>query len=120
MSRSKKSYSDTDTNGAESIIKETIDAIELLDLTSTPTSTDFNINIADYTMDELFKLLSVNITSTSNYDDIKSQIEESSDNFIKQFQALHKPDIVDFFKQVKKSLIGIRDPLSTNEKNVIT
>jgi hypothetical protein len=82
--------------------------------------TDFNINIKDYTMDELFKLLSVKITATSTYDEIKAQIEESCDNYIKQFESLQKPDIVQFFNQIKTSLIGQADTLSTSEQNVIT
>ena len=120
MSNSKKSNDSDTSNQIKNTIKNVLETFESIDLNSTPTSTDFNINIADYTMDELFKLLSININSTSNYDDIKKQIEESTDNFIKQFQALRKPDIVDFFKQVKKSLIGIKEEFSTNEQNVIT
>ena len=120
MSKSKKS-NDTDTSGEiENTIKTVLDTFNSMDFNSSPTSSDFNINIADYTMDELFGLLSVNVTPTSNYDDIKTQIEKSTDNFIKQFQALRKPDIVEFFKQVKKSLIGTSDTLSTNEQNIIT
>ena len=81
---------------------------------------NFNTTIADYTMDELFKLLSVTITPTSNYEDIKTQIELSTDNYIKQFQLLGKPEIVQFFKDVKTSLIGIKDTVSTNQATVIT
>jgi hypothetical protein len=84
------------------------------------TSVDFNINIQDYTIDELFKLLSIEVTPTSHYDDIKEQIEKATDGFIKQFQALQKPDIVSFFKQVKKSLIGVNTVVSTSSQNVIT
>lgn len=81
---------------------------------------DFNINIEDYTMDELFSLLSIEITPQSNYEDIKEKIELSTNNFIKQFQALQKPEIVNFFEQVKSSLIGIKEIVSTNSQNVIT
>ena len=82
-------------------------------------SLDFNINIEDYTMDELFKLLSIDINKESNYDTIKSQIETSTDNYIKQFEELEKPEIVEFFIQVKKSLIGSKEIQSTNLQNVI-
>ena len=82
--------------------------------------TDFNTNIKDYTMDELFKLLSVDITAKSTYDEIKTQIETSTDNFIKQFEILKKPEIVSFFNEVKKSLIGINDTETTSTKNIIT
>ena len=81
---------------------------------------DFNINIQDYTIDELFSLLSIEIKPQSNYEDIKQKIEESTDNYIKQFQALQKPEIVKFFEQVKSSLIGIKEMVSTSSQNVIT
>ncbi len=82
---------------------------------------DFNINIEDYTIDELFKLLSVNIDQNSSYDDIKTQVEKSTDAYIKQFQNLQKNDIVNFFTQVKESLIGEKNPnlLSTTAQTVI-
>ena len=81
--------------------------------------TNFNTNIADYKFEELMKLLSINITPTSSYEDIKTQIELSSDNYIKQFQLLGKPAIVQFFKDVKQNLIGIKDTVSTSEQNII-
>lgn len=81
---------------------------------------DFNINIQDYTIDELFSLLSIEVTPKSNYEEIKVKIEEATDNFIKQFQALQKPEIVNFFEQVKSSLIGTKDIVSTSSQNVIT
>ena len=84
-------------------------------------SVDFNINIADYTIDELFKLLSINITTNSSYDEIKSQVETSTDMYIKQFQTLKKPEIVSFFMKVKDSLIGEKEAvaLSTSAQTVI-
>ena len=86
----------------------------------TEESVSFNINIEDYSMDELFKLLSVEVTPTSDYKIIKEQIELSADNYIKQFQSLQKPEIVNFFLKVKDSLIGNKAPLSTSAQNVIT
>ena len=82
-------------------------------------SVSFNINIEDYTMDELFKLLSIDIDKESNYDNITSQIETSTQKYIKQFELLQKPDIVNFFVQVQKSLIGSKEIQSTNLQNVI-
>jgi hypothetical protein len=83
-------------------------------------STNVNTTISDYTIDELFTLLSVTVTPTSSYQEIQNQIELSTDNYIKQFQLLGKPDIVQFFKHVKKKLIGIKDIKSTNEEIVIS
>jgi hypothetical protein len=83
-------------------------------------STDFNINISDYSIDELFSLLNINVLSTSNYNDITTQIEENSNKFIKQFELMNKPEIVDFFQNVKSSLLGNQKLLSTSAQNVIT
>jgi hypothetical protein len=83
-------------------------------------STDFNINIGDYSIDELFNLLNINVLSTSNYTDITTQIEENANKFIKQFELMNKPDIVDFFQNVKSSLLGNQKLLSTSAQNVIT
>jgi len=81
---------------------------------------DFNINIADYTIDELFKILSIDITHNSSYEEIKEQVERSTEKYIKQFQFLNKPDIVNFFTQVKQSLIGQKEEvLSTSAQNVL-
>jgi hypothetical protein len=82
---------------------------------------DFNINIEDYTIDELFKLLSINIDQNSSYDSIKIQVEKSTDIYIKQFQNLKKHDIVEFFTKVKESLIGEKNKntLSLNAQTVL-
>ena len=82
--------------------------------------TDFNINIADYSIDELFGLLNINVLSSSNYNDITAEIEENSDKYIKQFELLNKPDIVEFFQNVKLSLLGNQKQFSTSAQNVIT
>jgi hypothetical protein len=79
----------------------------------------FNTNIQDYTLDELFKLLSIEITTTSDYNEIKTQIETSTNNYIKQFETLDKPEIVNFFMNVKQSLIGKKNDLSSDAQNVI-
>lgn len=80
---------------------------------------DFNINIENYSFSELLNILSIQITPESHYEDIKLQINASADNFIKIFKGLKKPDIVDFFNQVKNKLIG-NNELSTNSQNILT
>ena len=80
---------------------------------------DFNINIENYSFTELLNILSIQITPESQYEDVKLQINASADNYVKIFQGLKKPEMVDFFNQVKNKLIG-ESELSTNSKNIIT
>jgi hypothetical protein len=83
------------------------------------TFTEFNTNIEEYSMDELFNLLSIKIDNNSNYEDIAIKIEKNSDMFIKTFSEMKKPEIVNFFNKVKKSLLGNNATLSTSEQIVL-
>lgn len=80
---------------------------------------NFNINIENYSFSELLNILSIQITPESQSEDIKFQINASADNYIKIFKGLQKPDIVDFFNQVKNKLIGDNE-ISSNSQNIIT
>ena len=88
-------------------------------MSSAGSTVDFNINIENYSFNELLNILSIQITPESQYDDIKAQIKLSADNYIKIFKGLKKPEIVDFFNQVKNKLIGDNE-LSTNSQNILT
>jgi hypothetical protein len=88
-------------------------------MSSSGSTADFNINIENYSFSELLNILSVQITPESQYEDIKEQIKLSTDNNIKIFQGLKKPEIVDFFNKVKNKLIGDNE-LSTNSQNILT
>jgi hypothetical protein len=70
-------------------------------MASAGTDIDFNISIESYSFSELLNLLSVQITPESAYEDIKEQINASANNYIRIFEGLKKPEIVDFFNQVK-------------------
>jgi len=79
-----------------------------------------NINIEDYTMDELFSLLSINVDSKSDYTTITKQITDSADTYISTFEKLNKRDIVNFFKEVKTSLLGVTQNQTIQEQNILT
>jgi len=83
------------------------------------TPTAFNTNIEEYTMDELFNLLSIVIDNNSNYEDIAIKIEKNSDMFIKTFTEMKKPEIVSFFIKVKDSLLGQNKTMSTSEQIIL-
>lgn len=82
-------------------------------------SKNFNINIDNYSFGELLNILSIQIMPDSTSEEITKQIEASADHNIEIFQGLKKPEIADFFKNVKIKLIG-DNKLSTNSENVIT
>jgi len=79
----------------------------------------FNMNIENYTFNDLLGMLSVELTPDSKYDDIIKQIDKSVDAYVKIFQGLNKPEMVEFFNQVKNKLIG-NNKLSTTSQNVLT
>lgn len=78
----------------------------------------FNINIADYTLDDLFTLLDIKINKNSEINEIKREIKEKTQIYIDQFKELNKPSIVNFFKSVRNSLLGTDEDqsLSIGEK----
>jgi hypothetical protein len=81
----------------------------------------FNTNLAAYTMDDLFKLLDITIKKDTTVDDIKKQVTDTTQVYIDKFTSLNKPEIVDFFKDVRASLIDEKgaSSLSTAEQLVL-
>ena len=78
----------------------------------------FNINIADYTLDDLLTLLDIKINKNTELNEMKREIKEKTQIYIDQFKELNKPSIVNFFKLVRSSLLGTDDDqsLSLGEK----
>jgi hypothetical protein len=81
-------------------------------------SVQFNINIADYTMQDLMNLLDIKVTKDTEINDIKKEIKTKTQKYIDQFTDLNKTSIANFFKNVRASLIGTEDDvaLSAGEK----
>ena len=65
-----------------------------------------NTNIEDYTMDDIFNLLGIEIDENSNYENVKNEIEKKVNNQISIFESLNNTKLVEFFKSVKGSLLG--------------
>jgi hypothetical protein len=78
----------------------------------------FNINIADYTLQDLLALLDIKINKDTEINQIKREIKEKTQKYIEQFKELNKPSIVNFFKVVRTSLLGTDEDesLSLGEK----
>ncbi len=84
-------------------------------------SVQFNINIADYTIQDLLTLLDIKVTKDTEINDIKKEIKTKTQKFIDQFTEINKPTIANFFKNVRASLIGTEDDvaLSIGEKMLL-
>jgi len=67
---------------------------------------DINTNISDYTLDDLFSLLDINIDTNSTYEDMTNKIKKNTDTYIHHFTKLNKPTIVNFFKHVQDKLLN--------------
>lgn len=76
------------------------------DLFKVPIMTTFNTNIADYTIDDLFSLLDVNVNSETDYEDIVNDINSKIDVYVETFHKINNNELVTFFEDVRKSLVG--------------
>jgi hypothetical protein len=72
----------------------------------------FNINIADYDVDDIFKLLQIEIDEDSHYETVKKDIIERCDKHIEVFKNIGNVKMADFFESIKKSFLG--DDTDTN------
>ena len=73
-----------------------------------------NTNIEDYTMDDIFNLLGIEIDENSNYENVKTKSKKVN-NQISIFESLNNTKLVEFFKSVKGSLLG--DIVKENIRN---
>ena len=80
-----------------------------------------NTNLADYTLDELFRLLDIKIESSTDMDSLTSQIQKKTDAYINQFTKMNKPLIATFFTKIQSYLIaGPPTNTNTSANNVIS
>jgi hypothetical protein len=73
-----------------------------------------NTDINDYSIDDIFKLLEMNMDEYEHYDLFKSDVKKKVSKYIEIFENIKNYELVDFFKEVKKSLIGHEDSDQTN------
>ena len=79
---------------------------------------NINTNIEDYTMDDIFSLLGIQIDENSNYENVKNEIESKINNQISIFDSLNNKKLVEFFKSVKGSLLGdvVKENMTEGQK----
>lgn len=83
---------------------------------------NFNTDISSYTLDELFSLLDIKITETSDKNTIKKLIVERCDKFIHQFVEAKRYGIADFFRTIKQELLGnsVEGVLTTSQQLLLS
>lgn len=69
-------------------------------------SMSINTNISDYSLDDLLKLLDINVSSNADYDNIVGDINSKIDSYVNLFERVKKKNLVNFFEEVRKSLIN--------------
>jgi len=67
---------------------------------------NFNTDLRSYTLDELFSLLGIQISETSDVESIKQLISDRSDQYIEQFSDANRENMVAFFNEIKTTLLG--------------
>lgn len=82
-------------------IKRPVDVVENVVIDN-----KINTNISDYTIDDIFKLLDINIEEESDYNSVKNEIEEKINKHIGIFKNLKNEKLVEFFKGLKGSILG--------------
>jgi hypothetical protein len=66
----------------------------------------FNTDISAYKLEELFSMLDIKITDTSDIVSVKNLIVDRTDKYIDQFTKANRKGIADFFRTVKMELLG--------------
>jgi hypothetical protein len=78
---------------------------------------EINTNLSDYTLDDILKLLEVDLNTIQDYETGKHEINNKIDTYIHFFNEHNNYDLESFFKKVKKSLFGLNidDPENITE-----
>ena len=69
--------------------------------------TKINTNINDYSIEDALKLLEIKIDNDSDYESVKNMINEKIDKYIEIFKEANNQGIVEFFIELRRSLLGI-------------
>ena len=73
------------------------------------TALDFNLlntNVRDYTIDDIFNLLDIEISQDKEYETIIQEVNDKINKNINFFKKLRNDKMVDFFNDVRDSLLG--------------
>ena len=69
-------------------------------------SKQLNTNINDYTIDDIFNLLDIELANMDNYETLKDEVNEKIDNYVEMFSKLENETIVNFFENIRLTIIG--------------
>ena len=84
---------------------------EEIELKNTEIVQTINTNISDYSVDDIFKLLDININDFQDYNDLKEAIDTKINKYVLIFK---NKELIDFFEDVRKSLLNIH----TSNENI--
>lgn len=97
---------------------------DLLKETKKEFDTKINTNITDYSIEDIFNILEINIADNTEYNDVKEEIQTKTQRFIDIFETNGNRKMVDFFKSIRTSLLGVNEAddksLSEAEKLLIS
>ena len=65
-----------------------------------------NTNLNDYSLDDILAILEIKLDKYENYELFKEETNEKILNYIKIFEDLNNNELIDFFKEMQKSLFG--------------
>ena len=75
----------------------------------------FNTNIAEYTIDDIFKLLDIDLASLDDYEKLKDKVNEKVDQYVELFEKIENEDMVTFFENVRITILGEKIPQNISE-----
>ena len=67
---------------------------------------EINTKISDYSLDDILNMLEIKLDNYEDYNTFKKDTNEKINNYIEMFEKFKNNDIVDFFKEIQKSLFG--------------
>jgi len=80
---------------------------------------NFDTDLSHYTLDDLFSLLDIKITDTSDVVSIKQLIIERTDQYIEQFTEAKRENMAVFFREMKNTLLGKPIDVSLNSSQTV-
>ena len=77
-----------------------------------------NVDIDDYTLEDILNLLDIKITDDTHYEKLYEELRAKIDKNIEVFEKLNNKEIVEFFKNIKSSLLGneVKNNITESEK----
>ena len=86
-------------------------------------NTEIDTNLKNYSLDDILKLLDIDLNEIENYEELKEDIQEKIKKYKILFEGADNKDLIEFFKQIEISLLGNlkdgKDNLTEAEKLLI-